>query len=109
MLVWSPKLYMDASVAKRPEKYRRMLERHRPLPAVYCITLPVNEENSMEIYSSREFWFQYNQQRRLVVIGMARSRREARKLVTRICEDVYRQFGDLSAQRIHAYFSTHAY
>lgn len=104
MLVWSPKLYMDAAVAGKPEKYRRMAEQHESLHAVYCITLPVNRENSMEIYSSRELWFQYYRNRRLTVIGLARSREGAQELVCRICRDIYQKFGKISAKEIQSFF-----
>lgn len=105
MLVWNPKLYMDASVAKRPGKYRRILEENKLVPHIYCITLPEDGKNSMEIYSSRELWFQYYRQRKMTVIGMAKNEESAKELLLQICRDIYLQKGTVSAFEIQNFFA----
>lgn len=106
MLVFSSKLYMDKAVARKPKRYCRMLKRKKCARVLYCLTLPVNRENCLEIYSSVEFWFRYQRQRNTVVIGLAKSRESAEKLLCQICADVYRQTGDVSAKQIHQYFQS---
>jgi hypothetical protein len=71
---------------------------------VYCITLPVNGENTMEIYSSGELWFQYYRERELVVIGLAGTKEKAGKLASQICLDIVQQQGDITQKLVREYF-----
>ncbi|MBO5483849.1 MAG: hypothetical protein J5979_01405 [Lachnospiraceae bacterium] len=104
MLVWSSKMYLDNKLSKRRKKYQQILEKNKLIREVYCITLPVNGENTMEIYSSRELWFQYYREKKLVVIGLAGTRESAQKLAAQICLDTVRRQGDISPALIQDYF-----
>lgn len=97
-------LYMDEKVKKKPEKYRRMIENRRSARKCYVITLPVYEKNSMEMYSSREFWFRHYRTVGLVIIGMAADRDSAEHLLCRIVQDVYSAYRMVDAGHIRAYF-----
>lgn len=104
MLIWSARIYLDEKVARRRKKYKKRLEENKLLRPVYCITLPVNGENIMEIYSSREFWFQHYRDREMVLIGLAASGENARKLAAQICLDTIQRQGDISPALIQEYF-----
>ncbi len=52
MLYWSSKMYLDADISVKKKRYQKLLEKNKPTRPLYCITLPVNGENIMEIYSS---------------------------------------------------------
>lgn len=97
-------MYLDEKIARRRKKYQRLLEKRKLLRQVYCITLPVNGENIMEIYSSNELWFQYYREKTLVVIGLARTQDNARKLAAQICLDTICRQGDISPELIRGYF-----
>lgn len=97
-------MYLDEKIARRRKKYQRLLEQRRLLQPVYCITLPVNGENIMEIYSSNELWFQYYREKTLVVIGLARTRENARKLAAQICLDTVCRQGDISPELVRRFF-----
>lgn len=104
MLIWSSKIYLDQEIVKRRRKYQHMLEKNKLRLPVYCITLPVNGENTMEIYSSHELWFQYYQRQRLTLIGLAKTKEAAWKLAAQICLDTICRDGDITPALIQNYF-----
>ena len=67
-------MYLDKRLAKKRTYYQRQLEKNKLKRIVYCITLPVNGDNTMEIYSSGELWFRHYREREMVVIGLAATR-----------------------------------
>jgi len=99
---------MDQMVARHPFFYRQMLKKHLPVTPLYCIILPQNQENSMEIYSTREIWFRWerkNSKHPMVVIGIAHNRESAQQLMISICENIYQVYGTVTAKDIREYFS----
>lgn len=97
-------MYTDAVLLKKKKRYQKMLERNKPVPSLYCITLPVNGKNIMEIYSAGEFWFQWYRQKSMTVIGLAGSRENARKLAAQICLDIVELQGDITPEIVRCYF-----
>ena len=97
-------MYLDEKIARKRRKYQRLLEKRKLVQAVYCITLPINQDNVMEIYSSRELWFQYYQRKKLVVIGLAKTRENACRLAAQICLDTVCRQGDISPALVRSYF-----
>lgn len=104
MLYWSSKMYLDAGLLKKKKRYQRLLEKNKLTRPLYCITLPVNGENIMEIYSSAEIWFRWYRKRRMTVVGLALSRENAEKLVAQICLDTVSREGTISPGLIYDYF-----
>lgn len=104
MLVWSSRIYLDERIARRKKKYKKLLEKNKRIPSVYCITLPINGENIMEIYSSREFWFQYYRDRKMVLIGLAKTGEAAKRLAAQICLDLIQRHGEISPALVEEYF-----
>lgn len=104
MFHWNAAIYFDDKVKKKPERYRRILEKKKIVKSCYCITLPENEVNCLDVYSSREFWFDYNRRRKLEVVGLAASREGAEELVSQIAKDVLQQYGELDARYVREYF-----
>lgn len=98
------KIYMDEKVKEKPGKYRKMVERRRGLRRCFVIALPVNEENSLEVYSSREFWFQYYRNIGLEIVGLAADRDGAETLLCQIVRDVYRTYQVVDAGHVKSYF-----
>ncbi len=104
MLIWSSRIYLDQEISKKRKKYQHMLEKNKLRLPVYCITLPINGENTMEIYSSQEFWFQYYRHQNLTLIGLAKTKESARMLVAQICLDMVCRSGDVTPMLIQEYF-----
>lgn len=104
MLHWSPNMYLDADLAPKKKRYQKLLEKKKLIRPLYCITLPVNGQNIMEIYSSAELWFRWYQERELTVIGLAGSKEKAEMLAAQICLDMICREDDISPEIVHCYF-----
>lgn len=97
-------MYLDKRLAKKRTYYQRQLEKNKLKRIVYCITLPVNGDNTMEIYSSGELWFRHYREREMVVIGLAATRENAQRLAAQICLDTVQRQGDISPILVRHYF-----
>lgn len=104
MFIWNRKIYMDDKVRKSPYKYRKMVERKKIAKACYCITLPANNNNLMDIYSSRELWFKYRRLMGLEIIGMAAGKESAFQMAGRIVRDIYTEKGYISPEALREFF-----
>ncbi len=104
MFVWSKHLYMDEKVSKNPKRYKRLIKRKKIIRSCYVITLPVNDSNLMDIYSSREFWFQYQRTLGLHVIGMACCKESAFQMAADIVQDVCYEKGEINPAILKQYF-----
>lgn len=102
---WNRKMYMDEKVREKPGRYRKILEKHSRLRGCYCITMPVNPDNCMDIYSSREYWFRHYGEKKLEIIGIAASRESAIDLVGEMAQDVLREYGKFDAVTVRQFFS----
>lgn len=105
MLVWNKNMYMDEKVRKRPAKYKRLAHRKKLFRRCYCITLPANDNNMMDIYPSGEIWFRYEATQGLEVIGMASCEESVVQLVAEIAQDIYRKYGDISPELVKEFFA----
>ncbi len=104
VLHWNAGIYMDEKVKKKPKKYRRLVRKKKLVKGCYCITLPANEKNCMDIYSSREFWFRYNEKRNLEIIGLAANKNGVVEILGQMVCDITKAFGEMNAQNVRAYF-----
>lgn len=98
------KIYMDEKVKEKPDKYRKMVEKKRGIRQCYVVTLPVNEKNSMEVYSSREFWFRHYREMGLEIIGLAADREGVEEILCQIAQDVYHRYQVVDAIHVKSYF-----
>lgn len=106
VFLWNAGIYMDEKVKKKPKRYRRLVEGRKLARSCYCITLPANEENCMDIYSSREFWFQYYREQNIEIIGLAADKAGIEDILGRMTQDIMKVFGEVNAVNVRAYFST---
>ena len=104
MFHWNAELYMDDKVKRKPARYRRIVEGRKIAGTCYSITLPANEKNCMDIYSSREFWFRYNEKRNLEIIGLAANKSGVVEILGQMVCDITKAFGEMNAQNVRAYF-----
>ncbi len=98
-------MYMDEKVNKRPAKYRKLAGRKKFLKKCYCITLPANRSNMMDIYPSGELWLKYNAAQGTEVIGIASCEENVVQLVAEIVQDIYKKYGDISPELLREFFS----
>ena len=101
---WNAGIYMDEKVKKKPQKYRRLVKKRKLVRGCYCITLPANEKNCMDIYSSREFWFQHYRKQNIEIIGLAADREGAMEILCQMASDITEAFGEMNAKNVRAHF-----
>lgn len=103
-VVWNKKIYMDEIVLKNPIKYRRRIEKGEILPECFCIALPANGLNALDIYSSREFWFKYQSYKGIEIVGLAADRQGAMGLIEKIAFDIISEKGEFNSKTVSEYF-----
>lgn len=104
-VVWNKKIYMDEKVMKKPIKYRRKIEKGKILPECFCIALPANGLNALDIYSSREFWFKYQAYTGIEIVGLAADRQGVKELLEQMIYDIISEKGDFNSKTVSEYFS----
>ncbi|MBO5353811.1 MAG: hypothetical protein J6A77_10995 [Lachnospiraceae bacterium] len=103
MIVWSDKLYIGEQVERKIRKFQKKLESGKPVPGIFLITKPSNEQNLFDILPATELVFPYYKKQKLTVYGLAKGREEAVSLLLTMLEDVYREMDGLYCKE---YFET---
>lgn len=103
-VVWNYRMYMDEKVSKKPAKYRKRIERGKIVPNCFCIALAANEENSLDIYASGEFWFKYQAEAGIEIVGLASDRQSAFELVEKMVSDIIDEEGEFNSKTVLKYF-----
>lgn len=92
MIKWSDKLYMDSEIAKRPGHYKSIVEGGSVhIPPVYCVAIPSNGNNILDIISCNEFIFRHYKRNIIEVVGVTHSYKEAVKFVMSIAVEAYNE------------------
>jgi hypothetical protein len=102
MIKWCDSLYIDKKIKAKKKKYMKILEAEKITIGLYCITLPINNNNLFDIISSNELLFNYYKKKNIYVIGLAKDKDSAIALLVNIIEDIYRETKDL---KVKEYFS----
>lgn len=105
MFRWSKEIYMDDKVKEDPQKYRKRVERRKPVLGAYCITLPANTNNCMDIYYSGEFWFKHYRKKKIAIIGLAASREGVEQILVQMTLDIMKKYGEMNADTVRQYFT----
>ena len=93
MIKWSGKLYMDETVKKQPDKWKKRLEENKLSYSLFCITLASNENNLFDIMDCNELWFRHYRKNDIYVVGLASDKGSAFKLVENMVQDIYSETG----------------
>lgn len=102
MITWYHKLYMDDRIVKNADKFKNAIEENKPTVGLYCIALASNENNLFDIINVNELMFQHYRRNNIYILGLARGKESAKRLVARMIEDVYRETGDVRAREYFA-------
>lgn len=99
MIIWNEKTYFSENIKeKRRGKYKKRVEKGHFIGKLYCITLPSNPENLLDIVSARELRFPHYKRQEIHVIGLAKGEDEAQETVRRIVEDMYNATSDFDVR-----------
>ncbi len=98
MLTWYVHLYVGEKVKKQVRRTMGRINRRKPTPGVYLLTLPHNRKNIMEIVPTSVLLQETAHVRCPRVIGIARGREEAYVLMQRILKDTYADTGNFQVE-----------
>ncbi len=102
-MTWYVHLYVGEKAKKQVRKTMVRINRRKPTPGIYLLTLPHNGRNVMEIVSTAVLQQETAHMRCPQVIGIARGREEAYALMEKILKETYANTGGF---RVEAYLSS---
>lgn len=86
-------LYIGDSLIKKKNKIIGKIKRHKMMGDVYCITLPSNSANFLEVHYYNELLQSFYQPMPIITIGIGGSKYEAFDIVATLTNEVYGQTG----------------
>lgn len=91
---WYSKLYLGEQARKKRYKIIHKIKHRKLVKDVFVLTLPHQSGNVMDIYPANVLLQRYYQKRETTVIGIAKGRDEAFRLLERIIMECFRATGD---------------
>lgn len=98
MIKWCERLYLDEDIKKKPEKWKRQVEKSKPALSLYCVCIASNPDNLFDIINCNEMLFRYYRQRELIIAGLAKSKDSAELLVQEMVEDMLKASGTINVK-----------
>lgn len=86
---WYRDLYVGESAREKLDKIRWKVQHYAGDLRIYLITMPTNEDNSLDILHEAHLKQSYYKKKDIYVVGVALSYEEALQVVTNIVEEVY--------------------
>ncbi|HHX55277.1 MAG TPA: hypothetical protein GX705_02915 [Clostridiales bacterium] len=103
MISWSNQLYLSKSIDKKELKsIKKKLDKNKFFKSIYCITFASNIENLFDIYNVKQFVFPYYKKKKIHILGLAKSKKEAFELISKMIEDIYKETGEF---KVRDYFT----
>lgn len=97
---WYNNLYVGCRAQKHRHKIIKKAIRNKPQIGVYFITLPVNENNSLEIYPSYILLQKYYRKKKMMIVGIGESKEEALEIMGQIIMDCYNKTGQFLVRKM---------
>jgi hypothetical protein len=97
---WYNNLYVGENAKKRKHKIIMKAIRNKPQIGIYMITLPVNEENALEIYPSYILLQKHYRKKQMMVVGISEGYEEALEVMQEIIMDCYRETGQFLVSKM---------
>ncbi|MBQ3600452.1 MAG: hypothetical protein II992_04515 [Lachnospiraceae bacterium] len=98
MIIWYKHLYYEGQSGQKVEEWKRQIENQKLMFPIYCITLPTNPKNLLDIIPVNELLFPYYKRKNITVVGLAGTKMAAMQLVARIVDEVYKKTGGFDLQ-----------
>ncbi|MEE0954777.1 MAG: hypothetical protein U0L49_03060 [Eubacterium sp.] len=86
-------LYLGEEAEKHYLEYRNALKRGKPYPELYAITYAVGEGDQLDIVNGMMLTIKSVRERLPQIVGIAKGKEEALKVVRRIAEETFRATG----------------
>ena len=98
MIVWANDLRCSEKTEKAGRRMKRRVQTGRILLHLYCIAIPQNTQNVLDIIPAREFKRPPYRTMEVKVIGIAKGETEAKELVRQMIEELYQKTGGFDAE-----------
>lgn len=93
-MILSPRVRMSDDIKKREEEVRRAIEKQEECHFLYCVTLPSNEQNLLDIHPYRELRKRTEYEEPFVILGLTKNRKEAVQMVADMAASVAASIGE---------------
>lgn len=91
MLRWYKNLYLGNTVRGQEKKLMRRLEKGRPAPGVWLVTIASNDKNNLDLLPSELFLQKTFRERCPMIVGMGFTKAEAMEILMEIAREVYEE------------------
>lgn len=98
-MIWYDKLYVSENIEKKTEKIKWKIQHNAGLLQMYVITLPQNEENLLEIISTKELMQKNYPKKNLVVVGIAKGYEQAVTVAATIIIETMNELGSTNVKK----------
>ncbi|MCR5430867.1 MAG: hypothetical protein K6E58_06530 [Eubacterium sp.] len=95
---WYDDLYLGEKIAKKKNKIIYKIKDRKFLPNTYVIILPRNDRNTLETIPAEILKQKYYRKVEIVIVGLAKGKEEAYKVMQEIIDDCYEQTGDVNVK-----------
>lgn len=86
-------MYISEAIASSAEELIIKIKQNNPTPKVYLITFASNPQNLLDLIPSKDLLQEAYPKQELVVIGLAKGKKDAMKLAEHIIGELYEQTG----------------
>lgn len=90
MLRWYNNLYLGNTVTGQEKKLMRRLEKGKPVPGVWLVTIASNEKNNLDLIPSELLLQKVFRAHCPMIVGIGFTKVEAMEILLRIAQEVYR-------------------
>ena len=91
MLRWYKNLYLGNTVRGQEKKLMRRLEKGKPAPGVWLVTIASNEQNNLDLIPSELLLQKAFRAHCPMIVGIGFTKAEALAILLRIVQEVYRE------------------
>jgi hypothetical protein len=102
MILWSSSLYIGEKMKKKKEKVISSINNREATFGVYCIVFASHPGNLFDIMEANELLFPHYKKAEVRIVGLAKGKEEAIKLVRDMLMEVYNKTGGFN---VRAYFT----
>ena len=98
MVLWTSRLCVGNQMKKKKNKVIASINNREATFGVYCIAFASHPSNLFDILDANELLFPHYQKSKITVIGLAKGREEAIKLVQTMLMEVYQKTGEFDVR-----------
>ena len=92
---WYKNLYLGEGIAPKARQTINKIKKNKPTIDVYVIAFAANPEDQLDVIPSWELLQKGYPTEHLRIIGLAKGKKEALQLVTKLADEVYQKTGDV--------------